>query len=233
MADFEPALSGEMVDQLVLDVYEHVKAGTLSKLKQMGVAREMIAKRDEDGDLIYYDIRLKGQKEPIVLGTMIERIRIIIKGWKKYLAPLMETLVLEAAYSHALKARENVTSFKAVSELIMPKGSDADEDKIAVPPRVANILQQNPVGTIINIGKDNGTERPGDEGHQCADTVHPLANGRGEDITAEAVSLRDVEPVFGLCEGDDTAERYIVPDTEMAPEDPVDNDGGANIGTPG
>ena len=144
----------------------------------------------------------------------------------------METLVLEAAYQHALKARDNVTSFKAVSELVMPKESGDDEDKLAVPPRVANILQQNPMGTIINIGKDNGTERPGDEGHQCTDTVHPLADGRGEDTTAGTVPFRYVEPVYGLCEGDDTTKRPFIPDTEMASEDSADNNGGANICTP-
>ena len=232
MADFQPAFSDEMIDQLVVDMYEHVKAGTLSKLKDMGVARECIAKRDDDGNLVYYDIRFPGEYREINLNTMIGRVREIRKNWKKYFAPQMEALMLEAVYQHALKSASSTQSFKAAAELIMPKESGDDEDKLPIPPRVAAILQDRPVGTIINIGKDNGTERPGDEGHQCTNTMHPLANGQGEDTTAGAVPFRYVEPVCSLREGDDTAERYIVPDTEMAPEDSADNNGGANICTP-
>lgn len=237
MAGFEPIINEEMHNQLVLDIYEYIKAGTLSEKKVIGVSREMIEKRDDKGSFVYYDVRVEGNEKPIGLDTMIGRIRIIINDWKKYIAPLMRTLVLEAAYQHALKSKDNVTSFKAVSELVMPEESGADEDKLAVPPRVANILQRNPVGTTINIGKDNGATGVGDKGHECADTVHPLADGHQgvgqdtEDTPAEVVSLRDDRTVYEVHEGGDTAEGSIVSDTPIPPEDSVDNNGWDDMGS--
>ncbi len=237
MANFDPAFSGEMLDQMVLDVYEYVKAGMLSEKKVIGVSREMIEKRD-DGRLVYYDIRVEGNEKPIGLDTMIGRIRIIVNDWKKYIAPLLKTLVLEAAYQHAVRAKDNVASFKAVSELVMPKESGDDEDKLAVPPRVSAILQQNPVGTTINIGKDNGVEGVGDKGYERIDTMHPLADGDGledksesQSISAEVVSFGDDRPVHEVHEGADTAEGSVVSDTPVSFEDTVDNNGWDDMGS--
>ena len=230
MADFQPAFSDEMLDQLVLDVYEYVKAGTLSELKVIGVAKQLIAKRDDDDNLVYYDIRKDNKDTPIVLDTMIGRIRIIVKDWKIYIAPLMETLVLEAVYKHATKAKENVTSFKAAAEMIMPKERAEDGNKPAVSPRVAAILQQSPVGTTIVIGKDCLAEGTGNKGHEGADRVHPLADGQREDTPVEAVPSGHDKAVHGVPEGHDTAQGSALPDTPVPPEDAVDNDGRDNMG---
>ena len=167
MAIGDPAFSDEMKEQITLDVYEYVKARTLSELKVIGVSREMIDKRDDEGNLIYYDIR-KGKDAPIKLDTMIGRIRIIVQDWKKYIAPLMETMVLEATYQHAKKASDNVTSFKAAAEMIMPKESADDGDKLTVSPRTLAILQQSPVGTNIYLGQGTPVERVGDKGHELS-----------------------------------------------------------------
>lgn len=230
--DFKPAFSDEMLDQMILDVYEHVKAGTLSKLKVIGVSREMIEKRDDKGDLVYYDIRVEGKEKPIVLDTMIGRIRIYIKDWKKYLAPLMEPLLLEAAYQHAVKSKDSTASFKTAAEMIMPKEHDDDGTKFALPPGVAAILQNHPVGTTIVIGQAAVAKGTGGKGHECPDTVHPLADGQRQDTPVAVVSSGHDKSVRGVHEGGDTAQRCVVPDTEMASEDTIDDNGGVDLDTP-
>jgi len=237
VAEFEPAFSDEMLEQMVLDVYEHVKAGTLSKLKVIGVSREMIAKRDDEGDLVYYDIRVEGKEKPIVLDTMIGRIRIYIKDWKKYLAPLMEPLLLEAAYQHAVKSKESTASFKTAAEMIMPKVSADDGTKPAISPGVSAILQNNPVGTTIVIGQDSGIEGTGDKGHECADTVHLVADGcegageSAEDTPAEVVPPGNGGIVHEVHEGGDTTEGSALSYSEIPSEDSVDNYSGYDMGS--
>ena len=230
MGNFEPAFSKEMIDQLVVDMYEHVKAGTLSELKDMGVAKECIAKRDDEDNLVYYDIRFPDEQREINLNTMIGRVREIRKNWKKYFAPKMEALMLEAMYQHALKAGTYVSSFKAASEMIMPKEDADDGNKPALSPGVSAILQQNPVGTTIVIGQDSNAKRTGDKGHARADRVHPLAHGHREDTPAETVSSGHDKPIHGVSEGDDTPQRNSISNTEVSPEDTVDNDSGDNMG---
>jgi hypothetical protein len=230
VAEFQSAFSDEMLEQLVVDVYEHVKAGTLSVKKVIGVSRDLIAKRDDDGNLVYYDIRCEDKDTPINLDTMIGRIRNIVKDWKIYIAPLMETLVLEAVYQHALKASSSTQSFKAASDLIMPKESADDGNKPPVSPRVAAILQQNPVGTTIVIGKDCHANRLGEAGHERPDTVHPVADGQRQDTTIEAIPPGHDKPIHGVYEGDDTAQGSAVPDTPVSFEDTVDNDSRGSVG---
>lgn len=231
MAGFEPIINDEMMGQLAAEVYEYVKKGTLSKLKVIGVARELIEKRDDKGQLIFYDVRVEGKDKPIGLDTMISRIRIIIQNWKKYLGPFMETLLIEAAYKHATKAKDSPASFKIAASVIMPPESDSGESKPALPPGVAAILQNNPVGTTIIIGKDNGTRGLGEAGHERADTVHPVATEQGQDIAPEVVPRGHDKPVHGVHEGGNTTERYTVPDTAMAPEDTNSDDSGGDMGT--
>ena len=236
MADFKPAFSDEMIDQLVVDMYEHVKAGTLSKLKDIGVSREMIARRDDDGNLVYYDIRFPGEQREINLNTMIGRVREIRKNWKKYFAPQMEALMLEATYQHALKSAGNVTSFKAAAEMIMPKESADDGDKLTISPRTLAILQQGPVETNIYLGQDTPVEGLGDKGHEGADRVHPVADGRcerpqKEDIPPEVVPSGNGELVHAVHEGGDTTEGSALLDTPVPSEDPVDNDSRDDMGS--
>ena len=228
MADFQSAVSPEQFDRLVIEVYEHVKEGTLSKNKVIGVAKELIKMRDEDGELVFYDFRVEDEKKPIVLDTMIGRIRIIVQNWKKYLGPLMQTLLVEAAYKHATKAKENVTSFKAVSELIAPK-EESDETELVLPPSAEAIRKRATVATRITIGKGAVAQGTGNNGHECADTVHLVADGQQEDITVEVVSFGDDKPVHGVYEGSDTPERPFIPDTSVAPEDADSDDSGADL----
>jgi len=230
MANFEPAFSDEMAEQIVLDVYEYVKAGELSVKKVIGVSREMIEKRDDEGNLVYYDIRVEGKDKPIILDTMIGRIRIIVAEWKKYVAPLMQTMVLEAVYQHALKGKDNVASFKAASEMIMSKESADDGDKLAVPPSVNAILQSAPVGTTIIIGQDCLAQGVGDKGHEGADRVHPMAHGQRQETPAEAIPCGHDKPVHGMSKGGNTSQGSLVPDTPLPPEDAVDNDSGDDMG---
>ena len=236
MAIGEPVFSEEMLDQVVLDVFEYVKVGGLSAKKVIGVSREMIAKCDDDGNLVYYDIRVEGKETPILLDTMIGRIRTIVQSWKKYIAPLMETLVLEAAYQHALKAKDNVTSFKAAAEMIMPKESVDDGTPPALSPRVAAILQQSPVGTTIVIGQGSSAQGVGDKGHEGADRVHPVADrhkdtGQGsEDTPVEMVPSGNGEFVHAVHEGRDITEGSALPDTPVPSEDSVDNDSRDDMG---
>lgn len=213
------------MDRLIVEVYEYVKKGTLSVKKVMGVSRELIEKRDDEGQLIFYDVRVEGKDKPIGVDSMISRVRIIVQNWKKYIGPLMETLLIEAAYKHVAKAKDSPASFKIAASVIMPPESDSDEDKPALPPRVAAVLQNNPVGTTIIIGKDNGAYGPGEKGHECADTVHHLADGQCEVSPTEMVSSGHDKAVHGVHEGGDTPERSSVPDTEVPPENPVDNNG--------
>ena len=237
MADFQPVFSEEMLEQVVLDVYEYVKSGTLSAKKVIGVSREMIAKRDDEGNLVYYNIRVEGKEKPILLDTMIGRIRIIVQDWKKYIAPLMETLVLEAAYQHAVKAKVNVASFKAASEMIMPKESVDDGTPPALSPGVAAILQQSPVGTTIIIGQGSSAQGTGNKGHEGADRVHPVADGHKntgqgtEDTPVEVVPSGNGELVHAVHEGRDTAEGSALSDTPIPSEDSVDNDSGDDMGS--
>ena len=230
MAEFQPAISDEMFDQLVVDLYEYVKAGTLSKLKVIGVSRELIVKRDDDGNLAYYDIRREGKDTPIHLDTMIGRIRIIVQSWKKYLAPMMEPLLLEAAYQHAVKSKDSTASFKTASELIMPKESADDGNKPAVSPRVAAILQQNPMGTTIIIGEDRHANGLGEAGYERPDTVHPVADGQRENTTIETIPSGHDKSVHGVHEGDDTAQGSALPDTPVPLENAVDNDSRGSVG---
>lgn len=231
MAAFVPIINDEMMGQLAAEVYEYVKSGTLSEKKVIGVSRELIEKRNDEGQLIFYDVRAEGTDKAIGLDTMISRIRIIIQNWKKYLGPFMETLLIEAAYKHATKAKDSPASFKIADSVITPPESDSSESKPALPPRVAAILQNNPVGTIIIIGKDNGTRGLGEAGHERTDTVHPVATEQGQDTAPEVVPCGHDKPVHGLHEGGDTPERYTVPDTEMAPEDTDSDDSGGDMGT--
>jgi hypothetical protein len=200
-------------------------------MKVIGVAREICEMKDDDGELEFYDIRYGDEKRKLNLDTVIGRIRIIVKDWKKYLAPLMETLVLEAAYKHAELGKKNVTSFKAAAELIMPKERADDGDKITVPPRVAAILQSNPVDTTIIIGKGNGAERTGHQGYERTDTVHPMADGQREDTPVGTLSPEHDTVVYGLSEGEDTTEGSSVPDTTVSLEDSVDNDSRDDMGS--
>ena len=227
---FQPAFSEEHMNMLVLEVYEYVKNGTLSKLKVIGVARELIEKR-ENGELIFYDIRVEGEKKPIHLDTMIGRIRIIIQNWKVYIAPLMETLLIEAAYKHAVKAKDSPASFKTAASVIMPERSGDNGNKPPLSPGAVAILQQNPVGTTIHLGKDAYLAREGDSGHECLDTGNIMADGQRQDITPEALPIGHGKAIHGVREGGDTAQGSPVPDTEVPSEDPVDNDGGDNMGS--
>lgn len=227
--DFTPAFSDEMFDQIVVDVYEYIKSGTLSEKKVLGVATEMIAKRDDVGNLIYRDIRFQDEERPIKLNTMIGRIRLIVQDWKKYLAPMMEPLLLEAVYKHAAKAKDSTQSFKVASDMIMPKESADDGNKPALPPRVAAILQQNPVGTTIVIGEAAAVEGTGDNGHAGANRVHPVADGQQENPPVGVVPSADDKLIHGLFEWDDTAQGDTISITSIPSEDPVDNDGGDDL----
>ena len=228
--NFDPAFSEEMKEQVTLDVYEHVKSGTLSKNKVIGVAKEMINKRDDEGNLVYYDIRCKDEKKPILLTTMIGRIRLIVQDWKKYVAPLMQPLLLEAVYQHVTKAKDSTQSFKVASDMIMPKESASDGDKLTLPPSVNAILQQAPVGTTIVIGADCAIEGIRDTRYERPHTVHPLADGQRQDTAIEAVPHEHDKPVHGVSEGDDTAQGDTVPAASVPSEDTVDNDSGASVG---
>ena len=234
---FQSVFSEEMLDQVVLDVYEYVKARALSEKKVIGVSREMIAKRDDEGNLVYYNISVEGKDTPILLDTMIGRIRIIVQDWKKYVAPLMETLVIEAAYQHAKKAADNVTSFKAAAEMIMPKESVDDGITPALSPGVAAILQQSPVGTTIIIGQGSSAQGTGDKGHEGADRVHPVADGHKdtrqgtEDTPVEVVPSGNGGLVHAVHEGRNTTEGSALPDTPVSPEDSIDNDSGDDMGS--
>jgi len=225
-----PAFSDEMFDQIVLDVYEYVKSGTLSKSKLVDIADKMIAKRDDNGELVYYDVRFSGEKRPIKQTTMIGRIRAIRTNWKTYIAPLMESILLEAVYQHAQKAKDSTQSFKVAADLILPKESADDGNKLALPPSVTAILQSAPVGTTILIGADCAAQGTGDKGHERADTVHPVADGQRENPALEVVPSGDDKPVHGVPEGDDTAQGDTIPDTTVPSEDTVDNDSGDDMG---
>ena len=227
--NFIPAFSDEMFEQITLDVYEYVKSGTLSKKKVIGIANEMIEKRDDEGNLVYYDIRCKDEKKPILLTTMIGRIRLIIQDWKKYVAPLMQPLLLEAVYQHVTKAKDSTQSFKVASDMIMPKESADDGNKLTLSPGALTILQQNPVGTTIAIGQGGGLERTGDTRYERPHTVHPVADGQRQDTAIEAIPSEHDKPIHGVPEGDDTAQRDIVSDTPLPPEDTVDNDSGGDM----
>lgn len=231
MNTFEPSISNEMFNQLVLDIYEYVQSGTLSKKRVMGVTRELLDKRDDDGNLVYWDVRQEVKYTPLKFDAMYQRINRIVRDWRKYLAPLMEPYILEATFQHALKAKDNVTSFKAAAEVIMPKEKSNDGSKLALPSRVAAILQQSPVGTTIIIGEAAATKGTGDKGHAGADRVHPVADGQQENTPVEVVSHRDDKPVHGMSAGEDTAQGNLISDTTVPSEDPVDNDGGAGLET--
>ena len=229
-AEYQKAISDEQFDLIVLEVYEYVKSGKLSKMRVKGVARELVTRRDEDGELIFYDARCKGERIPVVEATMYDRVKSIVVNWRKYIAPLMETLLIEATYQQALKAKDNPTSFKTAAEMIVPKDSGADEDKPALPPRVVAILQQAPVGTTIVIGAHNDAQGTGDTGHERPDTVHSLADGQRQDTTIETIPSGHDKSVHGVHEGDDTAQGSAVPDTPVPLENAVDNDSRGSVG---
>ena len=228
--NFDPAFSEEMKEQVTLDVYEYVKSGTLSKKKVIGIANEMIEKRDDEGNLVYYDIRIEGNKEPIKLTTMIGRIRLIIQDWKKNVAPLMQPLQIEAVYQHVTKAKDSTQSFKVASDMIMPKESADDGNKLTLPPSVAAILQQNPVGTTIVIGTDSTAQGTGDTRYERPHTVHPVADEQRQDIAIEAVPCGHDRTLHGVPEGDDTAQGDTIPVASVPSEDTDSIDSGAGVG---
>lgn len=227
-SEAQKAITDEQFDQIVLEVYEYVKSGKLSEMRVKGVARELVKKLDDDGKLMFTDARYPGEGRPIKEDTMYERVKSVVVNWRKYVAPLMETLLIEAAYQQARKAKENPAAFKTAASVIMPL-ERTDDNKPAISPGAVTILQRPGMGTAVCVGQGARVESVRDEGHECPDTVHPVADGQREDITVEVVSLGHDKSVYGVHEGADTPTRPIVPDTEMAPEDTVDDDGGADI----
>ena len=236
----QKAITNEQFDQIVLEVYEYVKHGKLSEMRVKGVARELVAKLDDDHGLMFTDARYPGEGRPIKEDTMYERVKSIVVNWRKYLAPQMETLLIEAAYLQALKAKENPASFKTAASVIMPPRSEDDGTEPPLSPRSKSILRRGRegMGATIRFGKDYRPLTTGDNGHECADTVHLVADGHGlgdepesQDITIEMVSFRDDRVVHGVHEGPDNTDGSVVPDTEIPPEDPVDNDSGDDMGS--
>lgn len=237
-AEYQKAINDEMFGRIVLEIYEYVKDGRLSKMRVEGVAREIADKCDKNGERIFYDARYPGEKREIKKGTFYERVRNIVTDWRKYLTPLMETLIIEATYQQALKAKDNPASFKTAASVIMPKESVADEDELALSPSVAAILQHRPVGTTIVIGQGGAAQRAGDNGHERPDTGDSVADRNRtdrqetEDIAFETVPPGHDKSIHGVHEGRDTAQRPVVPDTSVAPEDAIDDDGRGDMGTP-
>ena len=142
----------------------------------------------------------------------------------------MELLLIEATYQQALKAKDNPTAFKTAASVIMPQVSDNDGTKPALSSRTIAILQREPVETNIHIGQGNVAEGLGDKGHEGADRVHPVADGQRQDITFETLPSGHDTVVYGVHEGGDSAQGSAVPDTEVPPQDPVDNDSGNGMG---
>ncbi len=239
-SEAQKVISDEQFDQIVLEVYEYVKSGKLSKMRVKGVADDLIKKLDDDGKLMFHDARYPGEYRPINRETMYGRVNPIVVNWRKYLVPLMTPLLVEALHQQTLKAKDNPASFKTVAAIIMPPES-ANESEPPVSPRSEAILQRGEDGmeSTISIGKDHHAGKAGDNGHECADTVHSVADGHGlgdkpesQNIPTEVVSLRDDRVVHGVHEGADTAHGSIVSYSPFPLEDTVDNNGGDDMGTP-
>lgn len=228
MTQYQPVFSEEMLARLPGDVYEYVKAGTLTEMKVIGVSREILKIRDDKGDFVYYNIKFPDKKTAIILDTMIGRIRLIVQHWKKYLAPQMQTMIVEAAYAHAVNAKSNVASFKAVEAALTPKET-AKDDKPPISDGVKSILQAIPVGTTLVIGSGAALEGVGEAGHECSDTGDPLAAGREENITLKVVPPEHDKSVHGVFEGSDTAKRLAISDSPVALEDADNNNGRADL----
>ena len=227
---YESVFTNEQEDLLILEIYKYVENYTYATTDPTAMARDIIEMRDDEGALIFYDSRLAGKDNIVNFETLKKRIQRIRDGWKKQLAPHMRGYLVEGLYAQAKNAKNSPASLKAAMEVIDPPKVESDETKPALPPRVAAILQQNPVGTTIIIGEGARASGEGDAGHECVDTVHPVAAGqqtesdRQQDTTFETLPSGHDTVVYGVHEGGDTSQGYPVSDTEMASEDTVDND---------
>ena len=230
MSQYESVFSEEQHKELVLRIYyDYVKTRRLSKLGIRGVARELQEEQDDDGNYVWVDQREETKGQQVKFETLRQHVQRIVANWRPEMREFMRYELIEAVASHAEKAADSPASLKAIAPIIEPE-TKHDTDKLAISQRDRALLQRGAVATKITIGKAIAVEGDGDTGHECPDTVHLMADGQRQDITIETISFGDDSPVRGVHQGRHPAQGSPVPDTEVPPEDAVDNDCGDDMG---
>lgn len=224
---FLPALNDGQEDLLKIYVMDYIRKGKLSKMGVTAMCQRLVELKNDDSTYIFYDDRID-KYTPANSETLRHRVRSYVKFWRRYLLEDAKSLMLEALYSQAEKAKNSSQSLKIVSDLI--EKDEPNEDKRSVPSVLVQILHEKSVGQSVPIGQNGRIESVRDTGLECADTDDPLPDRRHEDTPPQMVPSGHDEPVYGLYEGRDTTERSSLPDTALSLEDPPDINGRSNMG---
>jgi hypothetical protein len=192
-------------------------------------ARQILDLKDEDGKLIFINTDNKQLYNDRTIRGRIEKFIDHCRGTDSAYSREIQKYLMEEVMEIARDINKNPKLGQLIIEKFMPGGGDASGGQ-GITPRAQALRDKIGVVVVNTSGTDTVVTGYGDTGPPGADRGDIVADGRGEDITAEAVSSGHDNTVHEVHPGGDTAEGSVVPDTSVPSEDSVDNDSGGGLG---
>lgn len=214
----------EVFDDYIMDL---VKAGKFADKSHREMAGELLA-MEEDGEKVFINPETEALYNERTLRGKITKF--INNAQSNAYANEIKRNYMQEAFKASKNMADKPATLKVIGEKFLPdKKDETDGNKTS--PVVIAILDRKRMAITDGSGAVTVIEGIGDSGHERPDTMHIVADRRGEDTPLKALPLADDPTVHGLYKGEHTSEGASVLDTEVPPQDTDNNDSGSHLDT--